>query len=77
VQDVARRAAACFPELASLSYDIGVTQDGPVVIEVNPCWGEGPTQAPALRGLVHGPFLEFLAERGLGRVMNLRARGRA
>jgi len=74
VQDVARRAAACFPDLASLSYDIGVTSDGPVVIEVNPCWGERATQAAGPTGLVQGTFLQFLEERGFGDVVNLVAR---
>lgn len=74
VQDVARRSAACFPDLASLSYDIGVTADGPVVIEASACWGERATQAAGPIGLVQGTFLQFLEERGLGDVINLAAR---
>ncbi len=74
VQDVARRSAECFPDLASLSYDIGVTSDGPVVIEASACWGERATQAAGPTGLVQGTFLQFLEERGFGDVINLAAR---
>lgn len=74
VKDVARRAAACFPDLASLAYDIGVSADGPVIIEVNPCWSERLTQAPGPTGMVQGTFLQFLQERGYGAVINLAAR---
>ena len=74
---MAHRIADCFPELASLAYDVAITDTGPVVIEVNPCWGERTIQAPWRQGLVQGEFREFLEERGYGDVVNLSARNQA
>jgi hypothetical protein len=74
---IAKRATACFPEVWAPAYDIGITADGPVVIELNVKWAEELTQAPGPTGLVTGAFLDFLEERGCAGVVNLEARRRA
>lgn len=76
-RDLAVRIADCFPDLASLGYDVAIGAQGPVVIEVNPCWGERPTQAVGPSGLVQGAFRHFLEERGYGDVVNFAARDAA
>jgi hypothetical protein len=73
---IVREATACFPGVHAPAYDIGITADGPVVIEVNTNWAEHLTQAPGPHGLVDGPFLTFLEERGCGAIVNLAARRR-
>lgn len=73
---VVRQATACFPDIGAPAYDIGITPDGPVVIEVNTNWAEHLTQAPHPMGLVSGAFRQFLEERGCGGVVNLAARDR-
>lgn len=72
-----RRGATCFPEVGAIGWDVAVTEEGPVVIEANVGWAEPLTQAPGPRGLVTGPFRQFLEERGCAGVVNLKARDRA
>lgn len=72
--DLAETVSECFPELGSIGCDIAITEDGPIVVEVNPFWGERIVQAPGPRGLIDGKFREFLVERELGDLVNLRAR---
>ena len=76
-REVALRMADCFPEVASLGYDVAIGANGPVVIEVNPCWGERATQAPGPTGLVQGAFRHFLEERNYGDVIAFAARDAA
>jgi len=70
----ALRVAECLPEMATLGLDVAITQEGPVLIEVNTNWGQNLTQAPGPTGLVHGTFRRFLEERGCGAFINLGAR---
>jgi hypothetical protein len=69
VAGLVRRATSQFPALRSLGCDVGLTADGPVIIEVNPWWGVEMIQAPRDRGIVHGEFADFLEEIGAGSVV--------
>lgn len=73
-REMAVTIANCFPELGSLAYDVAISANGPVVIEVNPCWGERPTQAAGPTGIVQGMFRHFLEERGYGDVVDFAGR---
>jgi hypothetical protein len=64
VADLVRAATAPFPELRSLGCDIGFTEAGPVVIEINPWWGCVMMQVPHELGIVRGEFASFLQEIG-------------
>jgi hypothetical protein len=75
-QELVRRAAACFPMIWAPAFDVGISANGPVIVELNVNWAEHLTQAPGPVGLVAGRFRQFLEERGCGRVVNLAARDR-
>jgi hypothetical protein len=72
---LARSAAAAFPKLRSLGFDIALTSSGPQLIEVNPFWAPQLIQVPSGTGLVRGRFLEFLEELGAEDVIRREARG--
>jgi hypothetical protein len=61
------------PEMGSLGWDVGLTGDGPIILEANPHWGD-VTQQPGLRGLLQGEFLEYCVERGAAGVLRLERR---
>jgi hypothetical protein len=75
VLQLARDAMALFPVLRSLGFDIGLTREGPRIVEVNPYWGIQMMQAPHGRGIVRGEFLRFLEELGAEDVIRREARG--
>jgi hypothetical protein len=55
------QAAACFPELPITGWDLAITDDGPVLIELEPDGGDpSVTQAASRRGLLEGPYGEFV-----------------
>ena len=41
-----RRAARAFPDLLTLGWDVGFTDEGPIVLEANPHWAEDLTSVP-------------------------------
>jgi hypothetical protein len=73
--DLVSRAAACLPDLASLGFDVAITAEGPVIVDVNDHWGPRMMQQAWQRGLVQGDFLAFLEELGAEEVINRTARG--
>jgi hypothetical protein len=73
--DLAHEAMRLFPSLRSLGFDIGLTRDGPRIVEVNPYWGIQMMQAPQGRGVIQGEFLRFLEELGAEDVIRRRQRG--
>ncbi|HRP07805.1 MAG TPA: sugar-transfer associated ATP-grasp domain-containing protein [Gemmatimonadales bacterium] len=75
-KEMVKAAAACFPMVWAPAFDVAISEEGPVIIELNLGWAEPLTQAPGPRGLVSGRFREFLEERGCGNVVNLAARDR-
>jgi len=64
VSELVHAATAPFPALRSLGCDVGFTESGPVIIEINPWWGPAMLQVPHALGLVRGEFAEFLEEIG-------------
>jgi hypothetical protein len=74
-KDVVIRAMALYPTLHSLGFDVGIAQDGPTIVEINPFWGPQFMQSPQGRGLVQGEFLEFLEELGAEDVIRREVRG--
>jgi putative polysaccharide biosynthesis protein len=54
VRDLALRAAAAFPWARAIGWDIGITDQGPVLIEGNERWSPSLIQMPAPRGLMRG-----------------------
>jgi hypothetical protein len=75
VKNVVIRAMDLFPTLHSLGFDVGIAQDGPTIVEINPFWGPQFMQSPQGHGLVQGEFLEFLEELGAEDVIRREARG--
>jgi hypothetical protein len=73
-QDLVRRATGCLDGVRGPAFDIGIGEDGAFIVEMNLRWGEPLTQTPGIRGLVTGPFLKLLHERGCDDVMNLAIR---
>jgi hypothetical protein len=51
-----RGAAPLFPELLTLGWDVGFTDEGPVILEANPHWAEDLIQRPSQRGLWRPPL---------------------
>ncbi len=68
VRDLALRAAAAFPWVRSVGWDIAISERGPVLIEGNERWSTSLIQMPAPHGLMTGEFktlceaLEALSE---------------
>jgi hypothetical protein len=48
---LAKKAAALTPENKSIGWDIGITNDGPLLIEGNHDWGHGLIQVPLKKGI--------------------------
>ena len=62
--ELALRAAAAFPMVHVLGWDIAITPDGPVIIEANSSWAPDFAQLTTRRGLMQGRFKEtYLALR--------------
>jgi hypothetical protein len=72
--DMARATSAALPALRTMGCDIAITKAGPVLIEVNPAWGERIIQAAWQTGLVQGSFRAFLEELGADDILRHRAR---
>ncbi len=71
--DVVRGAAPAFLPLKSLGWDVAISPDGPVVLEVNPAWSE-IVQLPLDHGIVRGAFVGLLREVGAGWLLDRRER---
>jgi hypothetical protein len=56
VKQLARRAAAIFPEARSIGWDIAISDRGPILIEGNVDWSTSLLQIPAPHGLMTGEF---------------------
>ncbi len=56
VRDLALRAAAAFPWVRSVGWDIAISEQGPVLIEGNERWSTSLIQMPAPHGLMTGEF---------------------
>ncbi len=62
--ELALRAAAAFPMVHVLGWDIAITPDGPTIIEANSSWAPDFAQLTTRRGLMQGRFKEtYLALR--------------
>lgn len=57
--DLAMRAAAYFPDLRMQSWDIAITDDGPVALEINLIGSLFIPQLVTQRGLLEGKFRDF------------------
>lgn len=68
---LARRGQQLLPTLRSIGWDIALTTTGPVIIEPNDWWGADLVQQPGLRGLVDGPFIDFVTELGARHLLHL------
>ena len=55
-KQTALRAAAAFPYVRAIGWDVAVTPDGPCIIEGNWAWGGAIAQGGSGRGLYHGNF---------------------
>lgn len=62
-KDLVLRATPCLPGLRCLGWDIGLTDAGPVIIEVNASWVH-ETQRLRREGLMKGDFLQLVREVG-------------
>lgn len=62
--DICRRGAFHFPKLKFQSWDIGLTDNGPVVVEFNPGSSFRLSQLAEDRGFLTDEFLDFLRECG-------------
>ena len=56
VKDLALRAAAAFPWVRSVGWDIAISEGGPVLVEGNERWSTSLIQMPAPHGLMTGEF---------------------
>ncbi|MDP8972485.1 MAG: hypothetical protein M3N45_04745 [Actinomycetota bacterium] len=56
VRDLALRAAAAFPWVRSVGWDIAISEEGPVLVEGNERWSTSLIQMPAPHGLMTGEF---------------------
>ncbi len=56
VRDLALRAAAAFPWVRSVGWDIAVSEGGPVLVEGNERWSTSLIQMPAPHGLMTREF---------------------
>lgn len=68
---LACRAQQQLPTLRSIGWDIALTPSGPVIIEPNDWWGDDVVQQPGLRGLVDGPFIDFVTELGARHLLHM------
>jgi len=66
VKELALRAAAAFPGVRSIGWDIAISEQGPVLIEGNTGWSKDLIQMPTTKGLMTGEF-KTLCEALLGR----------
>jgi hypothetical protein len=73
-KQLALRAMSAFPGQRSIGFDIGISDDGPVIIEANSAWAVWMMQSPHRKGLVRGHFLRFLEELGAEDVIRRKAR---
>ena len=55
-RDLALRAAAAFPWVRSVGWDIAISEEGPVLVEGNERWSTSLIQMPAPHGLITGEF---------------------
>jgi hypothetical protein len=55
-KDLAFRAAAAFPWVRSVGWDIAFSEQGPVLVEGNERWSTSLIQMPASHGLMTGEF---------------------
>jgi hypothetical protein len=62
---LALEAAAGFPELPLTGWDMAITDHGPILVELEPDGGDpAVTQAASGRGLLDGPYGDFIRARG-------------
>ncbi len=59
LKDLALRAAAAFPWVRSVGWDIAISERGPVLVEGNERWAISLVQMPAPHGLMTGEFKEL------------------
>ena len=59
VKDLALRAAAAFPWVRCVGWDIAISEGGPVLVEGNERWAISLVQMPAPHGLMTGEFKEL------------------
>src|SRR3712207_2836179 len=59
LKDLALRAAAAFPWVRSVGWDIAISEQGPVLVEGNERWAISLVQMPAPHGLMTGEFKEL------------------
>jgi hypothetical protein len=65
LRDLNERAARLFAPIRYQSTDIAITQDGPVIVELNYGGGFGLTQNAPGRGLLSPAMADFFAECGV------------
>lgn len=64
IRETTLRAAAALPNLQLMGWDVSITDQGPVLIELEPDGGEtSVTQLASGQGLLDGPYGEFLEHR--------------
>lgn len=56
VRDLALRAAAAFPWVRFVGWDIAISEGGPVLVEGNERWSTSLIQMPAPHWLMSGEF---------------------
>jgi hypothetical protein len=62
---LALEGAAGFPELPLTGWDMAITDHGPILVELEPDGGDpAVTQAASGRGLLDGPYGDFIRARG-------------
>lgn len=62
---LALQAAGAFPDLPLTGWNIAITDHGPIIVELEPDGGDPAiTQAASGRGLLDGPYGDFVRARG-------------
>ncbi len=60
--------------LSALGWDVALTDNGPVVLEINDYWGAYAVQRPHDRGILFGALIELLEEAGGAGILARRER---
>jgi hypothetical protein len=69
--DLVRRAALTFSAQKSLGWDVGVTEDGPVLLEGNSRYDLAVNQIAGRRGILGTPWVEVFNDTGAYRHLSL------